>query len=269
MLAHLDVERIIRGEGPAGQLFFRFTVPEAPIGYAGIQTGQFGVFFLRKVTQGYEVLDPYYPFVVAAPGEPEGTGNYVDQVTAEVAHVFDSATATADTRLQAVLVLRTVRTSLAGRSLKAAASGRDLRARAWALSSLLARNDITLLDSALELMLSRDPKIDQNLKDVVAFGLRDGVKDPKAVPAASRLLLAKDVALRRCAAAALRATQDTAAIEPLKLALFDTDQQVRYLAVVGLGEITRQDDWTPSVDYFNQNETRFLQHWREWSKSQN
>lgn len=268
MLAHLDVERMIHGQAPGGGIFFRFALPDGPIGYGGIQAGQFGVFFLRKATQGYEVLNPYYPFVVAAPGGPEGTGNYVDQVTAEVAHVFDSATATPDMRLQAVLVLRTLQTPLAARGLKAAATGPDLRARAWALAALLARNDITLLDSALELMLSRDPRIDQNLKDVVAFGLRDGVKDRQAIPALARLLLAKDVSLRRSAAAALRSTQDTAAIEPLKLALFDSDQQVRYLAVVGLGEITRQDDWTPSVDYFNQNETRFLQHWREWSKSQ-
>lgn len=268
MRAQLEVERMIHGQVPTGDIFFRFALPDAPIGYQGIRRGQFGVFFLRKVAQGYEVMDPYYPFVVTAPGAAAGTGNYVDQVTTEVTHTFDSSTATSDERLQAVVVLRTLQTALAARGLKSAASGPDLRARAWALASLLARNDITLLDSAIELMLSGDPRIDQDLKNVVAFGLRDGVRDPRAVSALTRLLVAKDVTLRRSAAAALRSTHDTTAIEPLKQALFDSDQQVRYLAVAGLGEITGQDDWTPSVDYFRQNEARFLGHWREWSKLQ-
>ena len=50
-------------------------------------------------------------------------------------------------------------------------------------------------------------------------------------------------------------------------ALWDPDREVRYYAVVGLGEITGQNEWTPATDYFAQNEEKFLTHWREWAKS--
>ncbi len=67
-------------------------------------------------------------------------------------------------------------------------------------------------------------------------------------------------------AAALRNTHDSAAIKPLAGALYDSDHEVLYYSVVGLGEITGQNEWTPSVDNFNQNEQRLLKHWREWAK---
>jgi hypothetical protein len=267
MRARLAVERIIKGESPSGDLIFRFALPDAPAGYPGIGKGQFGVFFLRKGTRGYEILDPYYPFVVAGPGAPNVSGNYSDQVIAEVAHVFSLTSSSLDTRLRALLILSTVRTDGATAGLKIAARASDVRVQSWALGALLRRNDISLMDSAEEMMLSQDPKITSDLKAAIAYGLRDGVKDARAIPALARLLESTDPNVRRGTASALRNTQDSAAIKPLAHALYDSDPEVQYQAVMGLAEITGTvGEWAPASDTFLKDRQRYLDHWREWAQ---
>lgn len=270
MVVDLDVERALKGTASARIVTFTFAVPTVPVvsvGGVGVAGGQFGIFFLRRGPGGYEVVDPYYPFVIAAPGAPETSGTLVDQVIAEVAYVLDSPGAPAGLKRQAVSVLASSRTPVATGALRAAARNQPLNIRLAAIGVLLARNDISFLAEAQRILLSNDPRIDESSRDNVAFAIRDGVKDPRAIPFLVPLLPSRDVYVRRGAASALRNTHDAAAVKPLAEALYDTDREVRYYAVVGLGETTGQNEWTPSIDYFQQNEQRFLNHWREWAKS--
>ncbi len=77
----------------------------------------------------------------------------------------------------------------------------------------------------------------------------------------------EDPHIRQGATAALRNTHDPSAITGLAEAVNDTDQEVRYLGVAGLGEITGQNEWTPSTDTFAREEEKYLQHWRAWLAS--
>ena len=95
----------------------------------------------------------------------------------------------------------------------------------------------------------------------------EGIKDPRAIPTLRRLLGARQVEARRGAAAALRNMRMADAIEPLLVALEDRDRDVRYQAVIGLAEITGQNEWGPSVDLFQHDEKPYLAHWREWAKT--
>ncbi len=69
--------------------------------------------------------------------------------------------------------------------------------------------------------------------------------------------------MRRAAAHALREIRTDAAKGPLSAALNDSDQMVRYDAVLGLSEINGDFSHAPSVDLFKREERKYLSYWRE------
>ena len=85
------------------------------------------------------------------------------------------------------------------------------------------------------------------------------------VPELTKLLNAKEDKTREAAAEALRHIGSPSAIEPLKRALSDSDQRVRYYAVVGLATIAGQKDYLPNIPDFQKNEAKYSDYWRQWS----
>jgi HEAT repeats len=264
--SRLHVETVLKG-GVAGRVLqFRYALPDAPVGYRGIGEGEFGVFFFKNANSELQILDPYYPFLVAAPGLGPVTGSLVDQVIAEVAHVLSYPASTRDMRLDAVLTLEAVGTPASTSALRQAAGGDDARSRIMALGALLQRGDLSVLPDVQEVAMNSPAANDNDLMMGLGAALRY-VRDPRAVPVLEELVHAPNVWVRRGAAAALRNTHDPAAVKPLTKGLYDTDHEVRYYAVVGLGEITGQNEWAPSIANFDQNEQKFLKHWRDWAKA--
>lgn len=268
MLAELDLERLLKGQSKTSTIIVRFSLPHAPVGYAGIPAGQFGVFFLRKGQESYEVLDPYHPFVVATPGAPTTGGTYLDQVTAELAYVVTSPEAPVQARRKAVEALSTLLTSGATTVLQTATRDRNPVPRGLAIAALLERGDIAWIDPAANILLSGEQGLDGYLVWRLAVAIEGRVKDPKAVPTLVRLFHSSDVTVRRAAAAALRNTQHPSAIPPLIQALYDTDENVRYSGVIGLAEITGTiGEWAPAYDTFLKDQAKYLTHWQDWAKS--
>jgi hypothetical protein len=74
------------------------------------------------------------------------------------------------------------------------------------------------------------------------------------------------VYIRRGVAGALRRTKSPKAVNGLSRALEDPDSEVRYWGVVGLAELTEQNDWRPSEPAFKSDESKFLSHWKEWAR---
>lgn len=268
MRAQLDIERLLKGESKGSTIVVRFSLPRAPVGYAGIPAGQFGIFFLRQAQGGWEVADPYHPYIIAARGAPTTGGTYLDQITAELAHVVASAEAPVQVRREAVEALSTLLTSGATTALQTAARDRDATPRALAIAALLERGDIAWIDPAANMLLSGEQGLDGYLVWRLAVAIEGRVKYPKAIPTLVRLFHASDVTVRRAAAAALRNTQDPSAIPPLIQALYDTDGNVRYSGVIGLAEITgTTGDWAPAYETFLRDQNTYLDHWREWARS--
>lgn len=268
-VAELGAAKILKGSALDSPIKFRILVPDEFLAYGVVGRGQFAIFFLKRINEGYQVLDPVYPSVIAIPGAPGATGSAVDRVTAELAYVLVCPQASSLERKQSVYALRTLRTQAARSALAIGARDHDDSVRVGAMAALLAQNDISFLAPAADLMLqpSQSRSVDQNLVDNLAYAIRFGLKDPKAIPTLGALLHAENVLVRRGAASALRNTKDPAAIKPLIKGLEDSDREVRYCAVVGLGDLTGQDEWTPAIDYFYKNEQMFLNHWREWAKT--
>jgi hypothetical protein len=266
MIATLRVNRMIKGRSDKPTLFFRFFIPDSSLAYASIIPTQIGMFFLRETQQQeYVILNPYYPFIVAAPEALTARGSDLDQVVAELAHVITSSRVSQNERSAAIAALDTVKTVAATVALRDAAMNNDATLRILAAGALLRRNDISVM-SMVENMLLRPAESEKPMLGSVAFNL-EGVKDPKAIPSLSRLLDAGDIQTRRAAAAALRNTGSPSAIEPLSKGLEDNDIEVRYSAVIGLAEITKQYGHGPAVDLYMQDEQRYLTYWQGWAKN--
>jgi len=141
-------------------------------------------------------------------------------------------------------------------------SSGDLRLRV--ASKLVARNDITGLEIVEKAL--RHPSERGYLHQELAGSL-GGLKDPRSIPTLKVLIETNDPQTIKGAAIALRQSGSSEAIEPLSRLLKDEDEQVRYYAVVGLGEITGQDEWTPAFDEFQGHEGRYLSYWLAWTAS--
>jgi HEAT repeat protein len=132
-------------------------------------------------------------------------------------------------------------------------------------SKLLARDDlsgITLVENAL---LHPSPLESQLLP--VLSGSIAGLKNPESVPTLARLVAAHNPDITKNAAIALRRSGSTDAIEPLTQLLTNEDPLIVYYAVAGLGDITKQDDWTPSYEEFMQNRKKYVTYWGNWVRS--
>lgn len=76
-------------------------------------------------------------------------------------------------------------------------------------------------------------------------------------------LKSKSDKAREFAVRLLRFSANPAALPYLKQALADTSQMVRYNAVMGLAEITKDHQHAPAVSVYKADEDTYLQYWRD------
>ena len=266
-IGKIQVSRILKGQHSDPTITIEFVQTIIWYGIKDVRMEQVGMFFLKSnASNGFIFTSYYYPFVVAAMAAPRAGGNDNDRVLAEVVNVLDLPQTTWVDKYAAIDVLDGIETPAASASLRLAAKSGDMRVKLRAVAVLLRRNDISELEFA-EKMLSRPPRgSDTNLISNFAPALH-GVKDPKAIPSLVRLLGSRYVEVRRSSALALRRIGSDAAINPFMKALYDSDRDVRYHAVMGLAEITKQYPWAPAREKYDSNERRFLTYWRNWAAS--
>ena len=269
LTAELRVNRMIKGP-PGGQTIeFTFFVPDEPVAFQNIASGDAGTFFLREISGRYYINDPHYPRIagvkqcVSSESIPD-----LDRVTAELRCGLADLSTSETIQLGAVEALDSIRTGPATDALKLAAVSPITSVRLRAIAALLNRNEISQLASVQDFLLQPVGDPLRGAVDRLASGIWHGVRNPDAIPVLDRLLHAPDFRVRRGAAQALRNTGSSLAITGLAEALNDSERDIRYIAVIGLGEITRQNEWSPSIDNFYEHEGYFLSYWRNWVRSQ-
>lgn len=265
-LATLDTDQVLKGNPGSQRVHFQFSMPDAPSGYRPILQGQYGIFFLKRLANSeLKECDPFYPFLPAVPGGPVSSGSPLDQVAAKLGEVLIHRGSTESEISSALSALVTIPARSATEMLQHAmeTSSGDFQLRI--ALKLVARNDISGLD-VVERALLYPAALPNNFLLSLAGSLA-GLKDPRAIPMLERLLGTNDPHIIKGVAIALRQSKSADALEPLSRLLNGSDEQVRYYAVVGLGEITGQDEWTPAFDEFRTHEAKYLSHWREWAAS--
>jgi len=267
-VAEIQVARSLKGKITDNIISFQLIEPDVFMGYGNVWANQVGVFFLKRdAGNALIVTSPYYPSVVAALEAPESSNGDLNNVISEVVNVITSQRASMPDKIKAVAVLDRVKTPVATNALRKAADSSHEDLSIYAIAALLKRNDISKLSTAENVLANTSAVADPNLLTKLAwlaFAL-EGVHNPQAISSLARLLNSNFLQARRSAAAALRSTGDNAALEHLAKALYDSDKEVRYQAVMGLAEITGQYPWGPAVMLYDKDEQRYLEHWRNWA----
>lgn len=260
--AWLEADRVIKGNLNASIINIKFLVPNAPVGISGVAVNQFGIFFLDTNEDVFRFADDLYPSLPAVPFEQRLVGSPLDQVTETLGFALVSPQASTTTSAKAVRALSSIRSDYSMNVLRNALSSTTGNLRLDIARTLVADNDVAGLDIVKTALLQPEglsPIMIMNLK-----GSLLGMKDPNAIPALAMLAKSSDIEIRRNAAAALRQTGSWTAVSPLARLLTVNDMETQYYAVVGLGEITKENEWTPSYAEFQEKRNRYISHWVTW-----
>ena len=264
-IATLSIDKVVKGEANARTIDFEF-LANAPSVYAHIQPQLFGMFFLKQNPDGHcRILDPMYPAVIAPANAVLTDAQGVDRTVNIVGQVLLTASAAEDRRV-AVRVLSSARTNRATELLRHGAKDRDAVVKMQSISALLSRDDVETLEIAERTLLNPPAETEAYLLENISAAL-EGIKNPRAIPALQRLLHSSNSRTRLGAISALRQMHVMEAVEGLVIALGDNNRNVRYEGVVGLAELTGQNQWAPSIGKFESDEQQYLDHWKEWART--
>src|SRR5258708_2206189 len=263
--AVLQVDQLLKGSPHAQNLFVDFVLPQMPIGIQGVASGQYGLFFLVALQNQLRFTDPMHPSLPAVRNVRLPPGAVLDQVTVALGQVLTAPQVPDADLFWALDALGRLKTDLARDTLRQALRSSSGNIRLDVARTLVARNDIAGL-GPVEVALLHPDGLSSNMISNLAGSL-GGLHDPQAVPSLSKLIASSNAETRLGAAIGLRQSQSAAALIPLSHVLNDMDPRTRYYAVVGMGEITKQDEWTPAFDEFLNHEAKYLSYWRDWAQS--
>jgi hypothetical protein len=265
LLLVLLPDETIKGAAETASLPVELGIPEAPCAIRGVPSQQYGIFFLQREGPGYRFSDPMYPFLPAVRGGGSTTGPPLDRIVAKLGETLTYGRSTEVEISSALDALATIQRDSATQTLRQALERTNGEVQLRIAWHLLAHNDMTGLD-LVERALSHPAALSDYWLLNLAGSL-GGLKDPRAVPALKRLLETNNQRIIKGAAIALRQSGSADALEPLSRLLTNNDEQVRYYAVVGMGEITRQDEWAPTFPEFREHEAKYVSYWRDWAAS--
>lgn len=265
MVATIRVYEVLKGTIETPTVSVEFSSPSFPSGIRVIPDDQFGMFFLQKNGINLHLSDPLYPFLPAKSSGRSTSGLPLDRVIARLLEVLrdhNSLTTDSSSSLEALASIQEKAGTQALREAMQSSTG-DLQLLVAA--KLLARNDISGLNLIEEQILHPVPSRSYLLPKLA--GSLIGVRDPKSIPVLDHLLHSSDPLVIRAVAIALRQTGSADAEKPLSKLLESDDERVRYYAVIGLGEITHEDEWAPAFSEFLEHESKYLSYWRDWTAS--
>jgi hypothetical protein len=259
------MNKILKGQITNSVITFQSIETKEYLGFTPIKLDQYGLFFLKTgAVNNLTVTSLYYPFIIALPNALVVNGKDIDRVANELTYILNSGKASVNDKISALAALDGVNSLSVIKSLKLVAQGTNLNLKIRAISLLLKLNDLSMIEVAEKILLNPvgvEVYLIDNLSRALTY-----LKKPEAIPHLASLLNSGSSITRRSAAYAIRHTRNPLAIAPLKKALYNSDKEIRYEAVMGLAEITGQGSWGPAVNIFNSDEQRYLTYWREWAK---
>jgi len=260
--AEIAVDRALKGTAPTGVISLSFAMPDRPVGYRDVVQGEYRMFFLQRKDDSLSFADPWYGDLPAIREQNPVSGSPLNQVTMVLGRALESTRLSDVEQFEVLDAVRRLHTDLSTEILRQTLQSASGDFKLEVARSLVARNDLAAFAVVKDALLQQTGLPVRLVLDLA--GSLNGLSDPRAVPGLAKLTEINDSAIRRPAAEALRRTGSQSAIEPLSKLLGDSEFRVRYSAVVGLGEITHQDEWTPTINEFERNEERYLKHWRLW-----
>jgi hypothetical protein len=247
----IRVNQVLKGNAPAQGVSFQIYTSDAYIGWRSPSTNSYAIYFLKADSSGNtQFTSPYYPDVPTVPTPVVSDGAPIDKVIAAIKEVLSSPETTPDQKKRTIFILSHCKRASATAALREALNDSTQEVQISAAAALLLRNDTTGLGIAKETLLHGSQIASTELRQNLICAIAEGIKDPKAVPTLSELLVSPDAEVRRAVASSLMHIRAPEAINLMISLLDDSDFEARYYAVVGLAETTDQMDWRPNMDNF-------------------
>ena len=265
--AHVQVKSVLAGGSLPNEISIQYAIPDMPIGYRTIGAHTLRLLLLQRHGDTYSFSDPHFPSLPAVDTAISQAASIIDRVSAVESGVLSSSQATPQDKEEAVYALGSLDNANALDVLARNISDTSIAVRLGIASQLSLHNNLKGAVVASQVLLNPPSGTPEYLLHNLRVGIRDGVKDESAVPNISAMLQSEDIETREAAAEALRHIGSPSVIDPLVRSLADPDKKVRYQAAAGLAEITGQRDWHPSLIEFSQHETKYLDHWAEWTRN--
>lgn len=264
-VARLVIDHTLKGPSDPTTVECSFVMPRVPIGYGLLTGGAYRLVFLKQDAGRWVFTNPSYPSLPAVPSRSVVGRTDFARVVAALGNVLDSPAVDAVEKRQIIGHLSRAGLPEAIAELRRTVKNSDETVRLSATGALLAHGGIDSLFAAEAALMNPSPAVPEDVLQDVRVGIR-AVTDTGAIPALGRLLTAGAPETRLAAAAALRANRTAAAIPHLVTALNDTDAEVRYTAVIGLAEATKDSAHGPSRTRFLADEATYLSYWKGWAQ---
>jgi hypothetical protein len=261
MTAIVEVEDIYRSSARSTK--------DIAVGYDGdmLRAGERGVFFLKSAKAGYIFADQFLG--VTACGSLAPRPESLGLLKLQLALVDVLSGSTREDQINAMRLLQGFDV-LEERSLSSVA----------ALTT--SADPETALTALAVLLKGRVPGSVERLKTyldgyqgaatpiaLLSIGSDLGqVNNTSALRAVEALASSRYLSIRFGAMNALRRLRDPLSIPVLIERLSDSDDNIRYLAVITLAEISgKTGDYAPSMYLFDKNPSFYVNLWKEWTKS--
>lgn len=260
--ATVRVDKVLKGSLPSTIKIKLIKKANAVRNGKSITQSLYAMFFLKEESpKSYTLTDPTVEALVASDGVSGKEGDALARVIEVLAQVLRSNHSPAD-QAEAIAALASVNSQASNDALRLVLKSSNEELKLQAEVGLLRHNDVSVLKLVEETLLKPTNQTNAAAIGHLSFAIQLGVRDPSGIPILTRLLTSPNLEVRRAAAHGLRETRAPAAVAPLAAALNDTDQMVRYDAILGLSEITGDRSHAPSVDTFKRDEKKYLAYWQ-------
>jgi hypothetical protein len=262
----LRVDQFLRGAQPSPLTFEIVAHPE--FGWRTPAQQTYGLFFFRLGRDGsVEFTDPFYLYIDVPKGV-HGKGNTALERVINVLGEMLTLPNSHNLNQEALRYLQSSESNTAHSIFRSAMDTITKPELTVGIAAGLLRfNDASGLRIVKQLFLNTGALMIDSFDEAILGAAMGHLKDPEAIPDLELLQGVPSIAIRRGVAGALRGTRSSKALNGLARGLEDTDAKVRYLAVVGLAEITGDSAFRPSEARFKADEAHFLGHWRQWAQS--
>ena len=262
--AQLAVKKVLKGAAPS-QVMIHYSLSPQVVAFRPPSTGMRMV-FLRKSGDSFVLTDPYYPDLPAVlPGCTENARvpGENGRVRCEIAAVIEASNAISQKHEllaidyylpQGEYLLVALRNGLKNNT--------DPHLRRILQAELIYQGDTREVQDVTRVLMGADLSLSERQRFL--YVIANWLKDSAAASSIRPLLNSADDETRIAAAQALWHMADPGSVVHLAGALDDRNRDVRYYAVRGLAEATQQREYGPSIPEWEENEEKYLAHWRKW-----
>lgn len=281
-VASLHLNDVLKGAPVSADIAVRYTILYSPGGWSGgvpagytirdtLTPNSTGLIFLKSVGDHYEFTNGSYLSIICAPETPSSAEppDTINRVLSLISGALFSVRVSEQEKAEAIWQLDAVQADSVLHALrkfvKSDVARKDQFLRTEALVVLLGHKDTSAVRAAESELLSLSNAGTSNL----VFAITRAVPPSRSIPILTKVLAGSSAQVRTSAAVAIYQTNSAAGIAPLLRTLDDSDAEVAFAVMQGLGNLTGAYEWRPKSTQPDANWFACLDHWREYRRRWN